>query len=179
MWSNFTHNVQHQTNNRRTAPPTPSSPHRRSYSGLVLSGTHSWTSEHRQTPRERSGRGSPSVSSTASSLDSPFGQLSRSSTDRVFPVRSVISLDSTSTPVARVGTNIEDGRAGVVTPSGAGAEPTYASAERSTSSKPSAQLVSDVNNMVSPLNSRRNTESVISSGQISKVPEPTSWQREC
>ena len=65
--------------------------------------------------RERGGARSPS----STSLDSPFDQLSPTATDRVFPIRSVVSVDPTTTP--HPGTRSEgaesDGFPGLMLPS--------------------------------------------------------------
>lgn len=61
------------------------------------------------TPQNARGIDSP----IAFSSDSPFDQMSSSSTDRVFPIRSVISVDPTPTPRSRLQGHTGDGFQGL------------------------------------------------------------------
>ncbi|KAK4693064.1 two-component system, chemotaxis family, sensor kinase Cph1, partial [Lecanoromycetidae sp. Uapishka_2] len=80
-----------------TDHPQPSSPHQRSFS----ESQHAPQRTHTQDAHALS-------SSPAGALDSPFGQMSPSATDRVFPIRSVVSVDPNPTPKARVDANSGD-----------------------------------------------------------------------
>ena len=61
--------------------------------------------------------------------ESPFGHLSPQVTDRVFPIRSVVSVDPSSTPRNRVDTTIGDGFPGLSLPNSAASERTAGSSQ--------------------------------------------------
>ncbi|KAL9126953.1 MAG: hypothetical protein Q9217_004076 [Psora testacea] len=137
---------------------SPSSPHHRSSSGSSTSELDLWGTEPQKTPWQPRRQGSQGVSSPmSSSHESPFGQLSSSATDRVFPVRSVVSVDHTPTPVTRIGTSGEDGFPGTVAPPNAGAERTFASNQSSTGNTPLILPNQDMSPSDSPSNTRRKT----------------------
>lgn len=67
-----------------------------------LTKSRHWNGDLSGPPFRPSLQGTPNTDSTASPTpDSPFDQLSPSATDRVFPMRSVVSVDPTSTPSIR------------------------------------------------------------------------------
>ena len=77
--------------------PHPPLPHQRSYSASESHEQHLWDPEHRQAPW-RSNRSDTHLvdgPSPSTRSDSPFGPMSPSATDRVFPIRSVVSVDPT------------------------------------------------------------------------------------
>ena len=103
----------------KTEKPPPSSPHQRS-----LSDTRSQEQSLRALGSQRTpwkpnleGYDIHSTSSPITTSDSPFGAMSPSATDRVFPIRSVVSVDPTPTPKPRIDTTSGDGFPGMSLPS--------------------------------------------------------------
>lgn len=96
--------------------------------------------------------------------ESPFGQLSPSATDHVFPIRSVVSVDPTLTPLARANSSAGYGFSGINTPNSAGterkADALSQSSASSTKSDPGHESIE------SPSKIRRNTE-----GEITPIQE--------
>ena len=101
--------------------PSPHSPRARSQSAHANQPLHSplprlpITEFDRRSVSSRDPSEQRQVSAGASSSDSPFGALSPGVTDRVFPIRSVISVDPSSTPTHRSEAG-EDGFPGMVLP---------------------------------------------------------------
>lgn len=96
--------------------------------------------------------------------ESPFGQLSPSATDHVFPIRSVVSVDPTPTPLARADSSAGYGFSGINPPSSAGTE--RKADALSQSSAPSTKSDPGHESIDSPSKLRRNTE-----GEITPIQE--------
>ena len=122
MWSGHSGSAQKGSDSPTTGEPPPSSPHQRSFSDPRSRDQKLWGSETqrkhwRPSPKGDDGHGASSPISSSSSA-SPFGQMSPSATDRVFPIRSVVSVDPTSTPRPRIDTTGGEGFPGMSLPSG-------------------------------------------------------------
>ena len=121
MWSGHSGSAKKGSDSPTTGQSLPSSPHQRSFSDPRSRDPKLWDSEPqrrhwRPTPQGDDGHGASSPISSSSSV-SPFGQMSPSATDRVFPIRSVVSVDPTPTPRPRVDTSGGDGFPGMSLPS--------------------------------------------------------------
>ncbi|MCJ1450798.1 Light-sensor Protein kinase [Mycoblastus sanguinarius] len=92
--------------------------------------------------------------------DSPFDALSPSATDRVFPIRSVVSVDPTPTPTARAEKSGRDGFPGMSLPSRATNEGKSGSRQFSMSGGPSVEPSSDIDSVDSPSKVRRMSEAL-------------------
>ena len=114
------------------------------------------------------------VSAGPTTSDSPFGPLSSGATDRVFPIRSVVSVDPTSTPYHRPEGG-GDGFPGMVLPneSGGGSVQRSDSHRHSITSISSAGQASDtsiVDTPLQPLRSRGNIPLSRGYGRFSSSP---------
>lgn len=121
MWSGHSGSAKKGSDSPTTGQSLPSSPHQRSFSDPRSRDPKLWDSEPqrrhwRPTPQGDDGHGASSPISSSTSV-SPFGQMSPSATDRVFPIRSVVSVDPTPTPRPRVDTSGGDGFPGMSLPS--------------------------------------------------------------
>ena len=121
MWSGHSGSPPKGSDSPKTGEPLPSSPHQRSFSDPRSRDQRLWGSETQRRPwrpspqgDDRHGASSPISSSSSAS---PFGQMSPSATDRVFPIRSVVSVDPTPTPRPRIDTTAGDGFPGMSLPS--------------------------------------------------------------
>ncbi|KAA6413225.1 MAG: ATPase of HSP90 chaperone DNA topoisomerase II histidine kinase [Lasallia pustulata] len=95
---------------------------------------------------------------------SQFGPLSPSVTDRVFPIRSVVSVDPTATPYNRPDGYSGDGFPGMVPPHSANGTPRNTDERRfSTTSTASSNRNTSASNATIP-SSQQNTEATISGG---------------
>ena len=103
------------------------------------------------------------------SPDSPFNAMSPSATDRVFPMRSVVSVDPTPTPKPRLDTTAGDGFPGMSLPSSATSEPKREARHFSTGSVSGLESETETAARESP--SRRRRESGI---KIASVQDPGS-----
>ena len=92
--------------------------------------------------------------------DSPFGQMSPQVTDRVYPIRSVVSVDPNPTPRNRIDTTGGDGFPGLSLPSSATSERNAASRQLS---RATVETTPDLGLDESPSNRRR-------SGSVPKSP---------
>lgn len=102
---------------------------------------------------------SPSSQSREHGLLTHFGPLSPSVTDRVFPIRSVVSVDPTATPYNRPEGYTGDGFPGMVPPDSAGGTPRSSDKRRlSRTSTASTYQSTSASNTATPLRSQRNTE---------------------
>ena len=99
-----------------------------------------------------------STSPTVRSSDSAERPLSRSTTDRVFPIKSVISVDPTSTPGTKTNSTGGDGFPGMSVPSDVASESRRASRQSSTVGGPSVEFTPEINPATETF-SRRRTES--------------------
>ena len=121
MWSGHSGSPPKGSDPPNTGEPLPSSPHQRSFSDPRSRDQKLWGSETQRRPWRPSPQGddrhgaSPPISLSSSA--SPFGQMSPSATDRVFPIRSVVSVDPTPTPRPRIDTTGGDGFPGMSLPS--------------------------------------------------------------
>ena len=101
----------------------------------------------------------PSSKSREHGLLSRFGPLSPNVTDRVFPIRSVVSVDPTATPYNRPEGYSGDGFPGMVPPDSAGGAPRSSDTRRlSTTSTASTNENTSASNTATPSRSQRNTE---------------------
>ena len=121
MWSGHSGSAPKGSDSPTTGEPLPSSPHQRSFSDSRSRDQNLWGSETqrrswRPSPQGDDGHGASSPISSPSPA-SPFGQMSPSATDRVFPIRSVVSVDPTPTPRPRIDTTGGDGFPGMSLPS--------------------------------------------------------------
>lgn len=101
---------------------SPSSPPRRSFSDSPPQDQRLWGPEAQRMPwrlglqvNDSYAIGSPVMSPS----ESPFGAMSPSATDRVFPIRSVVSIDPTPTPKPKVDATGDDSFPDMALPSSA------------------------------------------------------------
>ena len=97
-------------------------------------------------------------SSMLSDSDSQFDQLSPTATDRVFPIRSVISVDPTATPKAKQEASSEDGFPGMALPSSVASDGKISTCPSSNSRDPSVDSSSDMASVDSPHFTKRDSE---------------------
>ena len=97
-------------------------------------------------------------SSQPNTVDSPFDQLSPSATDRVFPIRSVVSVDSSATPTQRTDTAGGDGFPGMSAPTSQASEGKRDSRQFSTSSGHSMEPIAESRPVDAPSILRRGSE---------------------
>ena len=160
MWAGQSGSASKVPDSPTNAEFPPSSPHQR-----TSSDTRSTLpdSEAQRVPRmsspqqsEKHGTASPIP---AFSSQSPFDAISPSATDRVFPIRSLISVDPTPTSKPKIDTSIEDGFPGISSPSNTPNEGRRESRHFSTGSasgqESSSQMVS-----LDPLSGRRRESGV-------------------
>ena len=96
----------------------------------------------------------------------PFGPLKTSTTDRVFPIRSVISVDPTSTPGAKTASIGGDGYPGMSVPSDMTSESRRASRQFSTGKMPSVESTPETSSAAeAPSRQRRDSETTTHSAQ--------------
>lgn len=82
-----------------------------------LTKSRQWNADLSGPPFRPTLQGTSDAQSPISPIpDSPFDQLSLSATDRVYPMRSVVSVDPTPTPSIRTDGNATDGFPGMVLP---------------------------------------------------------------
>ena len=86
----------------------------------------------------------------SSNADSPFGPFSPQEGDRVFPIRSVVSVDPTATPSASMDTGAGDHFPGMSAPTSTGTERTHASRRYSTNSALSMDSAREAESVDSP-----------------------------
>lgn len=103
------------TEKKSTAPNTPCQKSRVPPSRLTTA--RHWNADLSGPPFRPTLQGAAAAESPISPpSDSPFDQLSRSATDRVYPMRSVVSVDPTPTPSIRSEAHGGDGFPGLVLP---------------------------------------------------------------
>ncbi|KAI9718765.1 MAG: hypothetical protein M1812_003939 [Candelaria pacifica] len=122
MWSGAPNQGQEPESQKAQHPPR--SPagfqHRRTVSEQSLSQSprsprpHLWPSDMQKTPLSQPSHSQVDSTPVSVASDSPFHQLTSEVTDRVFPIRSVVSVDPNPTPFTRAGTG--DGFPGMILP---------------------------------------------------------------
>ena len=149
--------------------PPPSSPHQRSFSDQPSQDQKLWGSETQRTPWRPSLQGydthGTSSSITAPSSEFPFGVMSPTATDRVFPIRSVVSVDPTTTPRPRIDTTGGDHFPGMSLPSSTTSERKSESRHFSTDSASKQESASETAAADSPSRRRRESGVKVSSAQ--------------
>ena len=142
-----------------TARPTAPSSQQSSYFEQLPQEQHLWGST--ETPDKRSKPHLPNINTASQRpLDSPFGQLSPSIGDRVFPIRSVVSVDPAATPNARTDNIGGDAFPGMSLPSNAVPGRRSGSRHFSTSSTHSLESNTDLVAADSPSHRRSESETV-------------------
>ncbi|KAL6714425.1 hypothetical protein ACLMJK_007848 [Lecanora helva] len=161
MWPGQSNSSTHSSEGSLGNHPSPS-PHRRSFSESQPRDQRLWNSSKPQGSswkQERHDFSSP----MSNPADSPFDQMSPSATDRVFPIRSVISVDPSATPTAKVESAGGDGFPGLSVPTSATSERKDGSHQFSTGSTPSAESTPEMGPIDSPSTRRRVSETTSSS----------------
>ncbi|KAI9871254.1 MAG: hypothetical protein M1830_003140, partial [Pleopsidium flavum] len=135
--TDISHPLHRRSGSKQAQPPSPRSPGLR----LHMSETPA------QPTMNRKDAVSPPI--TAKS-DSPFGQLSPGNTDRVFPIRSVVSVDPTPTPLNRPDGARSEGFRGMNPPSEGIRTPRGHSNPRRIIGEPSTDRSSDTSHLETP-----------------------------
>ena len=113
MWKSTEH-LQQASRSRSSTPPSSASPHHHSNSGSPDRTQRLWQTEPQQTPRQVDHFETPTSHTPVSTIsDSQSDVLSPDATDRVFPIRSVVSVDPTATPSVNKGSRATDGFPGL------------------------------------------------------------------
>ena len=147
----------------------PSSPRQRSFFDPRSQDQTLWRSETQRIPwrpslqgYDKHGTSSPVTSPPS---ESPFGAISPSATDRVFPIKSVVSVDPTPTPKLKVETTGGDGFPGMSLPSSTTSERKRESRHFSTGSTSGLESESETPAADSPSRRRRELDVNLSSVQ--------------
>lgn len=170
MWPSKSGSAPKAPDSPTTGESSPSSPHQRSFSESRSQEQQAWGSKTQRVPGRRSlqendtlGTGSP----ISSPYESPFGVMSPSASDRVFPIRSVVSVDPTPTPKPRTDAIGGDGFPGMSLPSSTTSEYKRESRHFSTASASGQESESETAAVDSP--SRRRRDSGV---KTTSVPDP-------
>ena len=168
MWAGKSGAAPKAPNSPTTTKSPPSSPHQRSFSDPRSQDQKLWGSEEQRVlwrpslqGNDKHGTNSPI---TSPSSESPFGAMSPAATDRVFPIRSVVSVDPAPTPKPRMDPTVGDGFPGMSLPSSTTSERKRESGHFSTASASGLESESETAAPESP--SRRRRESGVNMASV-------------